>query len=117
MSFSMVTFFKLIFSFFLVTQDDYVPSTRQCLQSIKSEYDIIVFLSTSKWIQLNYGDDGLKRTFKKIFSQLKPGGRLLFEPQTMNCYKSSKNITVRLFFLLFHTHASLLSYDQEASQY
>ena len=71
-----------------------MPETKQSLKDIEAEYDTIIFLSTSKWIQLNYGDDGLKRTFKKIFLQLKPGGKLLFEPQTLNCYKSSKDMTV-----------------------
>ena len=37
--------------------------------------------SITKWVHLNNGDAGLKRFFRRIFRQLRPGGRLLLEPQ------------------------------------
>lgn len=40
----------------------------------------------TKWIALNFGDDGLKRVFKRVFKQLKPGGRFVFEPQSKRKY-------------------------------
>ena len=46
------------------------------------------------WVQLNFGDTALKRMFKKIFMQLKPGGRFLLEPQVISSYKKKKNLSV-----------------------
>jgi len=40
--------------------------------------------SITKWVHLNNGDAGLKRFFRRIFRQLRPGGRLLLEPQVKN---------------------------------
>ena len=35
------------------------------------EYDTILLLSTTKWIHLNFGDEGIKRVFKRIHAQNK----------------------------------------------
>lgn len=36
-------------------------------------YDTILALSVTKWIHMNSGDDGMKRTFRRIFKSLNPG--------------------------------------------
>lgn len=53
-------------------------------------------LSVTKWIQLNWGDEGVKKLFKRIFLSLLPGGKLLLEPQPWKSYKKKKNLTVSL---------------------
>jgi len=40
---------------------------------IREEYDVILALSISKWIHLNWGDEGIKRFFKRTFKNLNRG--------------------------------------------
>ena len=47
--------------------------------------------ATTKWIHLNFGDDGIKKTFKRIFAQLKPKGKLLLEPLDFKSYRKTAN--------------------------
>ncbi len=61
-------------------------------------YDTILAFSVTKWIHLNYGDAGLMRFFRRIFNLLKPGGRLLLEPQPRSSYRKTR-FTVRFHFL------------------
>jgi len=70
---------------------NYVPL---CKGGVKNEeyYDVIMLMSVSKWIHLNWGDEGLKRTFDKIYKELKRGGKFIFEPQPWKSYaKVRKN--------------------------
>jgi 7SK snRNA methylphosphate capping enzyme len=57
------------------------------LQNVKEEFDIILAFSLTKWIHLNFGDAGLMRFFKRVYRQLKPGGRFVFEPQSSRGYR------------------------------
>ena len=43
------------------------------------KYDIILCLSTIKWIQLNWGDVGAKALFLKVYQQLSEGGLFILE--------------------------------------
>lgn len=60
-------------------------------------YDTVLAFSVTKWIHLNCGDAGLMRFFRRIFNLLKPGGRLLLEPQPKSSYRRTR-FTVYCFF-------------------
>lgn len=72
---------------------NFVLSKDDLLKTQKEEYDTILALSITKWIHLNWGDDGLKRFFRRIFLALKPGGRFILEPQAWPSYIKKKKMT------------------------
>ena len=41
----------------------------------------------TKWVHLNWGDEGVKRLFHKCRDSLRPGGTLILEPQQWSTYK------------------------------
>ncbi|KAK8961503.1 putative RNA methyltransferase [Platanthera guangdongensis] len=57
------------------------------------KYDTILCLSVTKWIHLNWGDDGLVTLFVKMWRLLKPGGVLLLEPQPWTSYKNNRQVS------------------------
>lgn len=59
----------------------------------QDKYDVILALSITKWIHLNWGDDGIKKFFQKVHSYLKDGGCLILEPQPFSSYKRKKRLT------------------------
>lgn len=59
----------------------------------RNEFDIISCFSTTMWIHLNYGDDGLEKFLRRISGITK---YLLLEPQEWKCYKSAVRRMVRL---------------------
>jgi len=76
-------------------QGDYVPQSEGELEQQCEEYDVILGLRITKWIQLNYGDVGLKQSFRRMYKQLRPGGSLLLEMQPWKSYRKKKKLTVR----------------------
>eukprot|EP00250_Pteridium_aquilinum_P025879 c3177_g1_i1 orf=19-1080(+) len=56
-------------------------------------YDTVLCLSVTKWVHLNWGDNGLIKLFAKIRNLLRPGGILVLEPQPWKSYKSNYQIS------------------------
>ncbi|KAL9224522.1 hypothetical protein vseg_000547 [Gypsophila vaccaria] len=57
------------------------------------KYDTIICLSVTKWVHLNWGDDGLISLFTKIWKLLNPGGIFVLEPQPWESYYKNRLTT------------------------
>ncbi|XP_054851111.1 7SK snRNA methylphosphate capping enzyme [Eublepharis macularius] len=77
----------------LFVKGNYVLERDELLEAQKPEYDVILCLSLTKWVHLNWGDEGLKRLFKRLYRHLRPDGILLLEPQAWASYGKRKNLT------------------------
>ncbi|RZC44359.1 hypothetical protein C5167_037311 [Papaver somniferum] len=70
------------------------------------KYDAVTCFSVTKWIHLNWGDEGLITLFRNIWRLLRPGGILVLEPQPWKSYKSnylvSETATLNYHNIVFH---------------
>ncbi|XP_027488345.1 LOW QUALITY PROTEIN: 7SK snRNA methylphosphate capping enzyme [Corapipo altera] len=76
---------------------NYVPEREELVQAQRPEFDVVLLLSLTKWVQLNWGDEGLKRLFRRAFRHLRPGGLLVLEPQPWGSYRKRKGLTETTF--------------------
>ncbi|XP_069738548.1 7SK snRNA methylphosphate capping enzyme [Phaenicophaeus curvirostris] len=72
---------------------NYVPEREEAVAAQRPEFDVVLCLSLTKWVQLNWGDEGLKRLFRRAYRHLRPGGILLLEPQPWASYRKRKGLT------------------------
>lgn len=57
------------------------------------KYDTILCLSVTKWVHLNWGDEGLITLFSKVWRLLQPGGVFIVEPQPWKSYVSNRQVS------------------------
>lgn len=50
------------------------------------QFDTVLLLSLTKWIHMNFGDEGIRTLFTKIKSLLRVGGRMVLEAQKFKTY-------------------------------
>ncbi|PIN01493.1 putative methyltransferase [Handroanthus impetiginosus] len=56
-------------------------------------YQTILCLSVTKWIHLNWGDDGLITLFRRAWTLLQPGGVFILEPQPWSSYYNNRLVS------------------------
>lgn len=69
-------------------QGDYV--SEQEVWPGRGQYDVIMCLGVTKWVQLQSGDAGVVRLFRRAYQSLSPGGLFILELQPWSSYSRSK---------------------------
>ncbi|XP_062871438.1 7SK snRNA methylphosphate capping enzyme [Trichomycterus rosablanca] len=72
---------------------NYVPESEDLVASQREEYDVILCLSVTKWVHLNWGDVGVQRLFRRAYRHLTPGGVFILEAQPWSSYSKRKRLT------------------------
>ncbi|KAM8972721.1 7SK snRNA methylphosphate capping enzyme [Pelodytes ibericus] len=78
-------------------QGNYVLDRDELVEVQQAEYDVILCFSITKWVHLNWGDEGLKRMFRRLYRHLNPGGVLFLEPQPWSSYGKRKKLTESIY--------------------
>lgn len=73
-------------------QANYVLESDDLLKFEQPYFDTVLCLSLTKWIHLNWGDEGLKRLFRRMHANLKPGGIMILEAQPWSSYSRKKKM-------------------------
>eukprot|EP00347_Sterkiella_histriomuscorum_P010144 403377432 len=68
--------------------ENYIENT---VISQKEKFDVVMCLSTVKYIHLTFGDIGIKTLFLKAYDQLNQNGLFILENQLWKSYKKNKN--------------------------
>uniref|UniRef100_A0A1B0GEA7 RNA methyltransferase n=1 Tax=Glossina morsitans morsitans TaxID=37546 RepID=A0A1B0GEA7_GLOMM len=92
---------------------NYVLKDDVLLEIEKPQFEIVLCLSLTKWIHLNFGDKGLKQAFRRMFLQLKPQGVLILEAQCFNNYAKRKRITDTI----YHNYRAIEFFPQDFHTY
>ncbi|XP_049617145.1 7SK snRNA methylphosphate capping enzyme [Syngnathus scovelli] len=82
-------------------QGDYV--SEQEVWPGKGQYDIIMCMCVTKWVQLQAGDEGVVRLFRRAYQSLSPDGLFILEPQPWRRYGRSKKASA----ITYHRYRSL----------
>jgi len=80
----------------LFVEHNYVVSRDDLVSKQKAHFDTILCLSVTKWVHLNYRDEGLKRFFRRIYNHLRVEGLLILEAQPFDNYARKKKLSDRL---------------------
>ncbi|KAJ8920172.1 hypothetical protein NQ315_011833 [Exocentrus adspersus] len=94
-------------------QCNYVLEDDNLLALEQPQFDVILCLSITKWIHMNWGDNGLKQAFRRMYAQLRPGGKLILEPQNWKSYKNKRKLTETI----FRNYKAIEFFPQKFSEY
>ncbi|CAI5443320.1 unnamed protein product [Caenorhabditis angaria] len=77
-------------------KENYVLESDELVEIVEPEFDVIMALSITKWIHLNWGDAGMRRFLRRCYRHLMPGGRLIIEPQPFETYRKRAKMNEEL---------------------
>ncbi|KAM3857434.1 7SK snRNA methylphosphate capping enzyme-like [Diretmus argenteus] len=63
----------------------------------RGQYEVVLCLGVTKWVQLQSGDGGVVRLFKRAYQSLSPGGMFILESQPWSSYVRSKRTTETMY--------------------